>query len=878
MKRIIWIWLYIFFAVQGVWAMEIAPGLHRSVLENGLTVLVEENHRAPVVSVQVWVKAGSAYEKDDEAGITHLIEHMIFKGTEKRRPGEIAATIESMGGNINAFTSYDYTCYYVNGPAEIMETALDVLSDAIFHSVFDPKELEREKQVVLEEMRMREDRPRIALAEAVMSKAYVKYPYRRPIIGYEETVKRITRKDILNYMKRRYRPVHMVVVIVGDVDAATALAKAAAYFGQAPALPPEEVRFPEEPPKKAPVLVTLERPLNEGYFHLALPGPSLTAPSAPVVDVIAALLGQGTSSRLYRKLRREKDLVHTVAAYSFTPAGPGLFEISGTAPPDNLRQVLKEALVEVFRLKYEPVLPEELQKAKVMVASSFVYARETMQGEARTLGSFEIVTGDALKAREYYQAVKKVRPEDVFKVAQDFFSPQAVVAGLLAQGVGELISPESLQDLVEEADLEASGIRTTTEKWISPTLKKVLANGLTVLITPQRDVPTVAMTLIFPGGLRFETKETNGLFQTLAATWTKGTKEHNAEALAAKIEGMGGQIDGFSGRNTFGLEATFLSDFFEEGLKLLAEVALEPTFSQEELDKVRPELLAAIARQEDEPLQLAIREFYRLLFSPHPYGLNLLGRPEVIKRLQSKDLQAAYHKFVRPDKAVLAIVGDVDERKALTLVESLFLPWTAPEAPYPHDQEAPPLLEPRISTINLEREQVHIVLGFRATSLYDEDRFPMEVLNAILAGQGGRLFTSLRDKEALAYTVTSFLTLGVNTGGIGFYIACEPSKKKQALSGLWREISKVVQQGVSEEEVRRAQRWLLGRYQTSLQTNRAQAMDQALNEVLGLGFQFGVRYIQRIQEVDQDDVQEVAKKYLDHKPYALVTVGPLEAE
>ncbi len=876
MKKIISFLFFILLILsQGVWGMEIAPGLYKTVLENGLTVIVEENHRAPVVAVQVWVKAGSAYEKDKEAGITHLIEHMIFKGTDKRKPGEIAATIESLGGSINAFTSYDYTCYHVTGPADIMETALDVLSDAIFHSKFDPEELEREKQVVLEEMRMREDRPPIALAEAVMAKAYVKYPYRRPVIGYPETVKAITRKDILDYMARRYRPCYIAVVIVGDVDAEVAMAKTAAYFGQAPAKPPEKFTFPKEPPKTAPVLVTLDRPVQEGYFHFALPGPNLLAPEAPVMDVVAALLGQGESSRLYRKLFREKGLVHTISAYSFTPQGPGLLEIAGTAPPENLREVIKAALVEVFRLKYDPILPEELKKARTMVASSFVYSRETMQGEARKLGSFQMIAGDPLKAQAYYEAIKKVSAEDIRAAAEKFFAPQAVVAGLLAQGVGEIISPEELKDLVEEAQLEASGIKPGEERWVAPTVKKKLSNGLTVLITPQHDVPAVAMTLIFPGGLRFETKETNGLFRTMVATWTKGTKKHSAEILAATIEGMGGQLNGFSGRNTFGLEANFLSDYFEEGLKLFAEVTLEPAFSPEELDKVKPELLSAIARQEDDPLQLAIREFYRLLFSPHPYGLNVLGDPEVIKRLTADDLKKNYQRFVRPDKGVLAIVGDVDEKKTLALVEKLFSSWEPSDLPYPKDQEVPPLLEPRISTINLEKEQVHIILGFRAPSIFEEDRYPMEVLNAVLAGQGGRLFLTLRDQEALAYSVTSFLTLGVNTGGIGFYIATAPEKRRQALSGLWREITRLIQEGVSEEEVRRAERWIVGRYQTGLQTNSSQAMEQALNEVLGLGYRFGLRYVQKIQEVSPEDVQKVAKKYLENQAYVLVTVGPL---
>ncbi len=869
--------LLVFFL--GLWwgqtmAMEIAPGLYRTVLDNGLTIIVEENHRAPVVAVQVWVKAGSVYETDKEAGITHLIEHMIFKGTKKRGPGEIASLIESMGGNINAFTSYDYTCYHVTGPRDILDTALDVLSDAIFHSVFDPQELEREKKVVLEEMRMREDRPAVALAEAIMTKAYLRFPYRRPIIGYPDTVKSFTRKDILNYMARRYRPCQIAVVIVGDVDAETAMAKAAEFFGKPPKEPPDKVKFPEEPPKEAPSLITLNREVQEGYFHLALPGPNLMDKDAPVMDVMAALLGQGESSRLYRRLIREENLAHTISAYTFTPMGPGLFEVSGTASPENLRQVLKEALVEIFRLKYEPVLPEELKKAKVMVAAGFVYSRETMQGEARKLGTFEMIAGDPLKAQAYYQAVKAVTNEDIREAAQKYFSPKAVVAGLLASQASELLSQEDLEQLVEEADLEASGVEPGSATWIVPTVRKKLANGLTVLITPQKDVPTVAMTLIFPGGLRFETKETNGLFRTMTACWTKGTDKYTAEVLAARVESMGGRMEGFSGRNTFGLEASFLSEYFQEGLSLLADVALHPTFAPEELDKVRPELLAALARQEDEPLSLALKEFYRLLFSPHPYGLNVLGDAEVIQHLMAEDLKKAYRKYARPDEGVLAIVGDVDEKKAFALVEKLFGNWKAPETTPPKDKEVEPLLEPRISTITLDREQDHIILGFRTVGLSNPDRFPLEVLNAILAGQGGRLFKTLRDQEALAYSVTSFLTFGVNTGGLGFYIATAPKKKRLALAGLWREIARINQEGVSQEELARAKSWLVGRYQTGLQTNSAQAMEQALNEVLGLGYNFGVRYVQKIQDVEAKDVQAVAQKYLQNKPYVLVTVGP----
>ncbi len=876
MKRHILIFLVVLASV--LWgkamAMEIAPGIYRTVLDNGLVLIVEENHRAPVVAVQVWVKAGSVYETDKEAGITHLIEHMIFKGTKKRGPGEIATLIESMGGSINAFTSYDYTCYHVTGPKEILDTALDVLSDAVFNSVFDPKELEREKQVVLEEMRMREDQPSVALAEAVMNKAYQKFPYRRPIIGYPETVKSFTRQDILKYMARRYRPCQMAVVIVGDLDPESTLAKAAEFFGHYGKKPPEEVKFPEEPPKTAAELVTLNRDVQEGYFQVALPGPNLLSPDAPVMDVIAAILGEGESSRLYRKLVRNENVAHTVSAYDFTPMGPGLFEVMGTASPENLRAALKESLVEIFRLKYEPVLPEELKKAKVMVAADFVYSRETMQGEARKLGIFEMLAQDPLKSRAYYEAVKKVTAEQIREVANKYFSKKAVVAGLLAAGADKILTPEEIQSLVDDADLQASGIEPGSNVWIVPTIRKKLPNGLTVLITPQKDVPTVAMTLIFPGGLRYETKQTNGLFRTMTTCWTRGTDQYPAEVLATKVESMGGEIKGFAGRNTFGLQAEFLADYFADALKLFADVTLHPTFSPEELAKARPELLAAISRQEDDPLQLAIREFYRLLFAPHPYGLNILGDPKVIQSLTNTDLKKAYHRYVRPDEGVLAIVGDVDPEKTMALLQKLFSSWKAPEVKPPQDKAPEPLFEPRISSISLDREQVHIILGFRTVGISSADRFPLEVLNAVLAGQGGRLFKVLRDQEALAYSVTSFLTFGVNTGGLGFYIATAPEKKKKALEDLWREIARISQEGASAQELERAKSWLIGHYQTGLQTNSAQAMEQALNEVLGLGYNFGLRYIQKIQDITPEQVQQVAQKYLQNQPYVLVTVGP----
>ncbi len=622
--------------------------------------------------------------------------------------------------------------------------------------------------------------------------------------------------------------------------------------------------------------MTVSKPVEEGYFEIVLPAPSLTEREAPVMDVIAALLGEGRSSRLYLKLRRELSLVHSVEASAFTPAGPGLFEVYGTAPPENLRAAVKEALVEIFRLKYQPPTEEELAKARIQVISDFVYSRESIEGEARKLGTFEMIAGDPLAAEKYLEAVKRVSPEDILHAAQKYFSPEKVVVGLLARDIS--LSPETLKQLVQEADLAAQGVQWGELGPVVPPTYRILSNGLRVVILPLKDVPSVAFSLVFPGGLRYETPETNGLFRALATVWPRATRKHSAEALATLIESLGGRLTGFSGRNTFGLEATFLSENLEQGLEIFLEVLQEPAFPEEELDKARPELMAALLRQEDQPIQVVLREFYRVMFSPHPYGLNVLGSKEFFEKVKAEDLRRAYARFVRPDTGVLAIVGDVEPEKLLVKLEKELAQWKAPPYPVPKDVTPEPLETPRITTVPKPSEQVHILLGFRTGGLQDRDRYALEVLNALLAGQGGRLFRTLRDQEALAYNVTSFLTFGTNTGALALYIACAPDKKDQALAGLWREIANLTEDPPSEEELSRAKNWLIGRYETELQTNLSQAMDRALNEALGLGFNYFYRYIEGIKSVRAEDVLQAAQKYLRHEAYVLVTLEPISPQ
>ena len=868
-------------------ARELLPGLYTRTLGNGLNAVVKESHRAPVVAVQVWVKAGSAYETDREAGITHLIEHMIFKGTEKRGPGEIAGTIEAVGGSINAYTSLDYTVYHCVVPRDYLETALDVLSDAIFHSKFDPDELEREKKVVLEEIRMREDQPQSRISRLVMKTSYTKFPYRRPVIGFPETVTSFTRDDIIKYMERRYRPCQMAVIVAGDCDSSSALKGIEKFFGKAPTQKPDQVIFPVEPEQKEPRMASEAMEVKDGYMAVAFSGiPDFNDQDTPALDVLAALLGSGETSRLSAALKDRLQLVHSVDATAFTPAGPGLFEIFLTLDPDKAQNTLTELFRELSMLEQKSITPEELERARIQVETSFVYSQETMEGEARKVGVFTVLAGDPSAENLYLSRVRSVKAADLKRLAGKIFKksranivmvmPEGRLPELDLNATAAAPVPEKEQEQKQEPPIPVTGVETSyAEDLVHPIRKVSLANGLTLLIESAPEVPTVSIRLVCLGGLRYETPETNGIFNFLASTWNKGTTFRNAQTIASIIEGLGGRIKGFSGQNTFGLEARFLSQNLDQGLDLFGEIMLRPTFPEDEVEKQRTLILARIRQQDDYLPGVTIREFRRLLFSPHPYGMNPLGTPETVRTIHSADLKAAYRKFTAPERSVIAIVGDVDPGEITSRIESMLGTWRASEQIVLPSPPAPaPLESPRSITLKRESQQTHIVLGFPGTTMSSPDRYALDVLGAILSGQGGRLFRNLRDKESLAYSVTSIESPGLDFGSFSFYIGCAPPKKNKAQKALWREIYRIIGDPVSEDELDRARNWLAGRHEIGLQTHGAKALDMALNELYGLGYDYSSKYVKEIKQVTRAQVLDAARKYLNTSAYILVITGP----
>jgi zinc protease len=847
-------------------------------LPNGLKVFVREDHARKVATIQLWVKVGSCDEEASERGISHLIEHMAFKGTERRGVGQIASEIEALGGETNAYTSWDETVFHVTVPSRTVSQGMDILTDAVFRPSIDPDELEKEKQVVIEEILEGEERPERKASKLLFKTAYTTSPYQYPVIGFKDTVEKFTRKEILDFRKKWYVPENMFMLVVGDVNTAKIHEYAEKYTSDVKPTGFFRPPRPEEP-AQTEVGTALLRDNNARETRLAIAFhiPSITGPDVNALDLMADLLGSRDNSRLVRVLKKEERLVHSISVHSITPKEPGLMVVSATLDAKNLEAATRAVMEELERLKKEPPSAAELQDAKIHLESQHIYARETVQGTAQSIGNFQADLGDAGYESKYLALNAAVTPEQISSAVKNYLSPPNVtVSALIPENGSKNFHIEKLAQIVKS--FGPTGVQVATEA--APEAKTTvhtLPNGIRVVLQPDDSNPVVSVRIVFLGGKRFETKKTEGIMNFIAKMLNKGTSTMSEVDIAEKVDEIGGRLAGFSGYDSFGYSASFFSRYINQGLQLLADLYTGCSFPDDKLERERQLILNQIRTEPDRPVAYAINVLNGAVFPGHPYGFDKEGTLATVSGFTAVDLKHTYEAFAIPPNTVITMVGDFDG-KALDRINELFGKITQKPLDFPSVPKEEPLTKQQEKIIRIPRAKAHLAIGFIGVSVADEHRYPLEVLNNVLSGQGGRLFRELRDKQSLAYTVASFVRPGVDPGVFAFYIACDPSKTDRALQGLFNEIEQVKSETVGDEELKRSINNLVGNHLISLQSSWSRSENIALNTLYGLGYDYETKYIRKISAVTADDVLRVAKKYLDTNHCAVVKILPEENE
>jgi zinc protease len=843
---------------------------------HGLTLHIAADHDAPVAAVQAWVGAGSADEPPPLAGLAHLVEHMLFKGVGAEGSGGLVGAIERGGGEINAWTARDHTVYHAAlGAVRVdaaVEAAVDALGDALTAPRVDPEELAREREVVLEEIRHSADDPARAVAQALFATAYAAHPYRRPVLGAPETLRHIGERDVVDFFRAHYVADNVTLAVAGAVDPERVRRAVERRFRHLPAGRPARLAAPE-PPQTAPRATAIAREVGEAYLALGFHAPPARHPDVAALEVAAILLGQSESARLPRLLRDRDQVVTSAYAAVHALRDPGLFVLSATAPPTAggpIRAV--RALAAAAGALAAELTDDELAKARLVAEAAVTRQLETVQGRARALGWHATIAGEPHFAHVHLDRIRAVRRADVARAVARYLRPEtASVAALLPPAAARRGAFPGAAERALERGLggaaPAAAAAAITERRVA------LPSGAVVIVRRDPAAPVVAMRAIWRGGQRAEDAAHAGASTLLARLLVRGCAGRDAAAVADRIDRLGGSLVGVAGRNSFGLAAEWLAGTWRGGLDLLADCVVDPTLPAAELGREARLLRDDQLAQDASPAHAAFRLFGEALYGQHPYARDPLGSPAVTAGLGSAQLAAFYRERYPLSGLVLAIVGDVDLEDAIALATARL--GARPAARVAALPPAPvrPAAAAEVYRY-LERSQAHLVVGFPGARLDAPDRFALEVLVAVLGGQGGRLFGELRERRALAYRVAAHGVEGIDPGFLAVYLACSPEKLPAAVAAVRAELARVRAGGITEAEVARAREQLVAGHRIAMQRRAAVAHSIAYHEVHGLGWQAWAAYEARIGAVTTAEVAAAAVAYLRADREVIATVRP----
>jgi zinc protease len=830
------------------------------VLPDGLTLIVQEDRSAPVASVQAWCGTGSIYEDDKlGAGLSHILEHMLFKGTKTQSSNAIAQKIQDVGGYINAYTSFDRTVFWIDVPRDGVSTALRVLSDAMMNSTLPPEEYTKEQEVIRREFAMNLDDPDRQAGQLLFATAYQRHPYRLPVIGEMEIYNQLTQEQVMQYYKSRYVPNNLTFIVVGDVDGEKIHQQLAEFFKIYPEKSLKPVFVPEEGPQLGRREVHNEFATELTRLSLAWHIPELTHPDVPALDLLSGILGEGRSSRLYRRVREQAGLAFSVSAFSYTPGDPGLLGVDATVDPkkrDAAEQLILQIIAEV---KQAGVTADELIKAKKMSLSHHFDALTTMRGQASDLGSNWLLTRNLNFSRDYLTAVQKVSLDDIRRVAAKYLVDQNLTVASL-NPKGSLGAKQEAAKPVAVAEIQ----------------KFELSNGLRLLVREDPRLPLVSMSAVFRSGLLAETAETNGITRLTARVLLKGTKTRSAEQIANEIEAIGGSISTDAGNNSMSASVHVMKPDLKTGADLLADVLLNATFPEKAIAREKEVQIAGI-KQEDEQLTMVARNILRqALFSDHPYALRANGSPESVQRLSQKDLIAFRDRYLVAKNGVISVFGNVNAAEAKKLFEQALGTMKPGELALTDARAAAPIAKIESVESNKEKAQGVIMVGYRGVNMFDKDRHALELIDEASSDLGSRFFIRIREQMGLAYYVGASQMQGLVPGLFAFYLGTDPQKIEPVKTALLDEIRKLASEGLTNEELTRAKKKSIGQHQIAMQSNDSFGYQCALDELYGLGFDYYKKLEQELEAVTLDEIKRVAAKYFRDQPYVLATVRPPE--
>lgn len=827
-------------------------------LPNGLEVIVREDQAHPLVSVQVWIKAGSLQEQQHTgAGIAHCVEHMLFKGTEKRSATEISQGIQRLGGYVNAYTTFNRTVYWIDGLAEHTDGYLDILADMVRHSKIDAEELTREMDVIRREMAMDHDDASSTLQHLILSTAFRQHPLRHPIIGHREVFDQITRADVAGFVQQHYVPNNSFIVIAGAVKTEAVIEEVTRHFGTWKRRAYDPALLPDEPRQQSGRFAAknFATDLTRIAFGWQIPGESHA--NKPALDVLAFLLGSGRSSRLYQELREKKALAHSVWAGAWCAAECGIFMTEAECNPGDLTAVKSGMRRVIAEMQNSGPGKAELEKAVRATLGHQIRTLSTVKGQASSLGNGWLLSGGLDYQREYLATIAKLTPQMIRDAARRYLPADGFTTAIVGP------------------DVETNGVAKKAEDVSAPVIHEfTLKNGLKLFVGENPRLPLVSLRVNFLAGVPAETDTNAGVTQITAQMLLKGTRKRSAAQIAAELENRGGQLSCTADAHRFIFGAEVMRGDEVTALGLITDLIQNHTMPVASLAGVKKRQIASIQEEQEDPLTVALRKARREIFAGQPFHRTALGTEKSVSALQLADCRAALKNALFAQNGVVSVFGDVKAVVVKKQIEAALgkLPRGARHAA--HSRVFEPKSTPTAFTEHLEKEQAVIVVGFRTVGLAHEDIPALQLIDEACSDMGSRLFNRIREELGLAYYVGAQNFAAMGAGAFYFYLGTDPAKAKLAEKELMAQIDDLAKNGLTAAEIERARTAWRSNWLRSQQGNGAMADILAWNEISGLGAGYFQKLPAIMASIDAEKLRKVAAKYFGAKKAFIVRVLP----
>lgn len=846
-------------------------------LKNGLDTLFINNPGAPSACVQIWFRAGSALEKKSEKGIAHFLEHMFFKGTPTRPGALIAHEVESFGGELNAFTSFDYTCYYINTPANYLNKTIEILLDMVSNPMFLDEDITPEREVVFEEYRRALDNPNQYNFKNIQETSFTK-GYAHQILGTEKTIKNFTKEQLVDFRNRYYNLNNAMLVVAGDIKNKNKVENLIEIFK----IPEGKTSsFPKFQLKPEAAINIHNKQVNQATITMAIQAPNYTSNEAAAEDLAINCLAYGEISPLYKKLVTENSIVSNVSGSTMFFNDGGIHFLKLAFPAENAKAAirnLQSALKEIIDRGFNE---DEVQRIKSQYVASKIYEKESIESFAFSLGHGFAQTGNIYCEEEFIKSIKQTSIQHINKALVNLFNRAIHITMQLPKELKKESFNKDIENLQKSINKISKTTKTTksnlkilTSKFDEEVKVVEVKKGIKLVYRQNKMTPTFVFHAYMKGGLAHEKKENNGVYYFLSKLLTYGYGKIKFETLKSDLEKKSAYMNGFSGKNAYGLTLHGLSENFKDLIEHFTGTLFNPKFPNSYL-KIEKELVKRILHNyKEDPVKQCIKKLNETVFNLHPYSMSTIGTEQSIKKINKALLNDLHNERLKNSELVFTYCGNEEFDYILDTIKKMTKDLKARPKRKARKNTIKPLIGQKIN-IDFDREQTHIFIGRPAYSVNNSNDLYLKMITTYLSGQSSELFVEVRDRQGLCYAVQPLHHTALEAGYWGIYIGAGKDKVDSTISAIMDILNRLQKDGLSKKEFERIKVMLDGQNQLNIQTNDDYANFYSIPVLHELGIDYQHKSFNRIRNFKHKDFNQFLSKFLK-TDWSVIKVGPMD--